>query len=213
VAPQETDSYFRHLAESLPHLVWTTRPDGYHDYFNRRWSEFTGQPLDRAIGDGWAAMLHPDDKPLTRERWRAALLTGKPYEIEYRIRGQDGRYRWFLGRALPIRDAAGGILRWFGTCTDIDRQKKAEEALRRLDEQHRIALEVAELGTWDYGIASGIISWDARSCALFGLEAEGIRSLPVEKSFARIHEDDRERVREALAAALDPQAEGRFDAE
>jgi PAS domain S-box-containing protein len=213
VALQENDSYFRHLAESLPQLVWTTRPDGFHDYFSRRWSEFTGQPLEQAVGDGWTAMLHPDDQALTRERWGAALSTGKLYEIEYRIRGQDGRYRWFLGRALPIRDSSGGILRWFGTCTDIDRQKKAEEALRRLDEQHRLALEAAELGTWDYGIASGIISWDARSCALFGLEAEGIRSLPVEKSFVRIHESDRERVREALAAALDPQAEGRFDAE
>ena len=89
-ALQETEDQFRVLAETLPQLVWTTRPDGYHDYFNRRWTEFTGLTAERSIGDGWSAALHPDDRPLAAERWRIALSTGKLYEIEYRIRADSG---------------------------------------------------------------------------------------------------------------------------
>jgi PAS domain S-box-containing protein len=212
-AQQDAESSFRTLAESLPQLVWTTRPDGFHDYFNRRWTEFTGLDPAESMGDRWVERLHPEDRAVALERWHAALASGEPYEVEYRIQGHDGRFRWFLGRALPIRDGSGRILRWFGTCTDIEGQKRAEEALRRLDEQHRLALEAAELGTWDYTIVTGIVSFDARACRLFGLAADGIRSLPLEKSFARIHEADRDRVRERLAAALDPVTGGRFDAE
>jgi PAS domain S-box-containing protein len=212
-ALQETEDQFRVLAETLPQLVWTTRPDGYHDYFNRRWTEFTGLTADQSIGDGWSAALHPDDRPLSAERWRIALSTGKLYEIEYRIHGESGGYRWFLGRALPMRDESGRILRWFGTCTDIQAQKTAEEALRRLDEQHRLALEAAELGTWDYAVDSGTVSCDQRSCALLGLEAEGIRSLSFEETVGRLHDDDRAAVRALVAAALDPDSDGRYDAE
>ena len=212
-ALQETEDQFRVLAETLPQLVWTTRPDGYHDYFNRRWYEFTGLKAEQSIGDGWYAAVHHDDRPLAEERWRRALATGKLYEIEYRIRSGTGRYRWFLGRALPIRDASGKILRWFGTCTDIQGQKSAEEALRRLDKQHRLALEAAELGTWDYELESGTVSCDPRTCALLGLESEGIRNISFEETVDRIHEDDRAAVREFVAAALDPHSDGRYDAE
>jgi PAS domain S-box-containing protein len=209
----ESASHYRVLAETLPQLVWTTDPEGYHDYFNRRWYEFTGLDPEQSIGDGWYMAVHPNEVPLARERWRLALTTGKLYEIEYRIRGADGRYRWFLGRALPVRDASGRILRWFGTCTDIEAQKKAEEALRRLDEQHRLALEAAELGTWDYGIASGVVSWDERSCQLLGLSGEELRSLPFEDALERMHEEDRPRIAELIAAALDPRSDGRYEAE
>jgi PAS domain S-box-containing protein len=213
VAAHEDDSRFRLLAESLPQLVWTTRPDGWHDYFNGRWYEFTGLDPAESIAEGWADVVHPDDRPLTRERWRQALSSGGAYEVECRIRGAEGAYRWFLARALPIRDESGVILRWFGTCTDIEARKQAEEALRRLDEQHRLALDAAELGTWDYEIAQGTIRWDERSCALFGLEVNGIRSLPMEEALASIHVDDRSRAEELVQAALDGASVGRYDAE
>ena len=213
VAAHEDDSPFRLLAESLPQLVWTTRPDGWHDYFNARWHEFTGLDPAGLVGERWAEVIHPDDRPLARERWRQALSSGGAYEIEYRIRDAAGAYRWFLGRALPIRDESGAILRWFGTCTDIDAQKQAEEALRRLDEQHRLALEVAELGTWDYEVSDGAITGDRRACALVGQEVTGIRSLPLEETLASIHEEDRPRVKELVKAALDAGSVGRYDAE
>src|SRR3954454_9205705 len=122
---QETETQFAILAESLPQLVWTTDPDGYHDYFNRRWYEFTGLDPDRSMGEGWTAIIHPDDIGRVLESWSHALSTGSPYEVEYRLRSAQQDYCWVLGRALPIRDLTGRIVRWFGTCTDINAQKKA----------------------------------------------------------------------------------------
>src|SRR5687768_2343799 len=107
VAAHEDDNPFRVLAESLPQLVWTTRPDGWHDYFNGRWYEFTGLDPSGSIGEGWANVIHPEDRPRTGERWREALSNGGPFETEYRIRRADGVYRSFLSRALPIRDESG----------------------------------------------------------------------------------------------------------
>ncbi len=210
---QESETQFRVLAETLPQLVWTTDPDGYHDYFNRRWYEFTGLKPHESMGEGWVKAVHSEDAASVNENWHRALATGKPFECEYRLRAADGRFRWFSGRALPIRDPSGRILRWFGTCTDVDGQKRAEEALWRLDEQYRLALEAAEMGTWHYGLASGIVSWDERSRTLFGLQSGDRRSLSLDETLARIHPDDREAAQEALTASLDPRSDGRFDAE
>jgi PAS domain S-box-containing protein len=210
---QETEDQFRVLAETLPQLVWTARPDGYHDYFNRRWYEFTGLPRDEPVGSGWSGVVHEEDRSRARQRWNEALASGDLYDVEYRLRGKDGTYRWFLCRALPIRGPSGEIRRWFGTCTDIEAQKQAEEALRRLDEQHRLALEAAELGTWDYSPLTGLISWDERSCSLFGIATADLRSLPFEEALARMHPDDAPRVRDGVAAALDPASDGHFEAE
>jgi PAS domain S-box-containing protein len=121
------DDLFRHLAESIPQLVWTTTPDGWHDYFNSRWFDFTGMSLEQSQGWEWSNLLHPDDRERTLEVWKYSLRTGAPYEIEYRFRnGRTGEYRWFLGRALPQFDADDRIVRWFGTCTDIQDQKQTE---------------------------------------------------------------------------------------
>ncbi|WP_435169832.1 PAS domain S-box protein [Falsirhodobacter sp. 1013] len=117
------------IAHSVDQMIWTTRPDGYHDFYNDRWYEFTGLTPGSTDGDGWAGVFHPDDQPLAWELWRAALTTGQPYEIEYRLRHRSGEYRWVIGRAKPARDAEGRILRWYGTCTDIHDMKMQE--LRR----------------------------------------------------------------------------------
>jgi PAS domain S-box-containing protein len=131
----ESERQFRLLAESMPQLVWTTQPDGYHDYFNQRWHEYMGPAFDDTRGDSWSRLLHPDDRQRTIDRWKSSLRTGEDYEIEYRYRrASDGTYRWFLGRAVPLHDSTGRIVRWFGTCTDIHDQKLAEAALRRSNE-------------------------------------------------------------------------------
>jgi len=131
---------FRTLADFVPQIVWVTRPDGFHEYYNGRWYEYTGVPHGSTDGEGWNGLFHPDDQPRAWDRWRHSLATGEPYEIEYRLRRADGAYRWFLGQALPQHDAAGTILRWFGTCTDIDDQKRESEVLERL-----VAERTAEL--------------------------------------------------------------------
>jgi len=126
------EEQLRYALDSIAQMVWTTRPDGYHEYYNRRWYEYTGLTFEETRGDGWNRVLHPDDRARALECWRASLESGEPYSIEYRFRRHDGEYRWFLGQALAQRDAAGAIVRWFGTCTDIEEQKRAEAERDRL---------------------------------------------------------------------------------
>jgi PAS domain S-box-containing protein len=144
----ESERRFRTIADAMPQIVWSARPDGYHDYFNRRWYEFTGSTPVESEGAGWNPTLHPDDREKAWAAWHESLTTGQPYEIEYRFRARDGSYRWFIGRALPIRDEAGAVERWFGTCTDVDDLKRAEEARELLARElsHRIKNIFAVVG-------------------------------------------------------------------
>ena len=136
----ESEAKFRAIADSMPQMVWSTRPDGFHDYYNARWYEFTGVPAGSTDGEGWNDMFHPEDQDRAWALWRHCLATGDLYEIEYRLRRYDGLYRWTLGRATPIRDEAGQIVRWFGTCTDIDDLKRMEQGKELLSQElsHRI---------------------------------------------------------------------------
>ena len=134
---EESTNRLKLLADSMPQLVWITEPDGYHDYYNRRWFEYTGLTYEQTKGEGWNAVLHPDDLQRTWDVWRHSLQTGEPYEIEYRIRRHDGEYCWFLGRALPMRDEKGVISKWFGTCTDIHDQKEAAQKLTESERRFR----------------------------------------------------------------------------
>ena len=122
----------RDLAERMPHQLWATRPDGYHEYFNERVLEYTGLTLDELRGTRSMQLIHPEDLPTATARWCRSLATGLPYELEYRIRaGPRGDYRWFLGRAVPLRDERSIITRWVGTCTDIHDHKLTQERLAR----------------------------------------------------------------------------------
>ncbi len=128
------------LTNAMPQMVWATRPDGHHDFYNAQWYRFTGVAEGSTDGEGWNGMFHPDDQERAWARWRHCLATGDDYEIEYRLRHRSGTYRWVLGRALPVRDADGAIVRWIGTCTDIDAAKRAAEQNEILSRElsHRI---------------------------------------------------------------------------
>jgi PAS domain S-box-containing protein len=128
-ALQESEARFRQAIDSMPQLVWSTRPDGVADLFNKQWFEYTGIDPASATDHDWATAVHPDDLPQMRERWSHSFRTGDPFEFEFRCRRADGQYRWFLTRATPIRDERGSIVRWFGTSTDIEDRKKAELAV------------------------------------------------------------------------------------
>lgn len=147
-------------------MVWSTLPDGYHDYYNARWYEFTGVPAGSTDGEGWNGMFHPDDQERAWARWRQSLASGEPYEIEYRLRHKSGEYRWTLGRAMPMRDEDGRILRWIGTCTDIHDAKEtaAQNEILSRELSHRIKNIFAVIG------------------GLIGLSA---RKDPAQKQFAR----------------------------
>ncbi|WNZ63076.1 PAS domain-containing protein [Myxococcus sp. MxC21-1] len=122
------------LFEGIPQLIWVTRADGHHEYYNARWYAYTGLTPEQSLGAGWRLAFHPDDLEVAGRRWADSLRTGEPYEVEYRCRRHDGVWRWHLGRAHPVRDDSGRIVKWFGTCTDIEEQKRAAESLRVLAE-------------------------------------------------------------------------------
>jgi PAS domain S-box-containing protein len=121
---------FRLVIDTIPTFAWRTRPDGYAEFFSRRWQDYTGLSLEQAQGWGWTEALHPDDVAGLTEAWRASLETGSPAETEARMRRSDGAYRWFLFRAEPLRDGRGAVVNWYGTYTDIEDRKRAEALLR-----------------------------------------------------------------------------------
>lgn len=144
---RESEARLRATVDAVPQIAWTARADGQHDYYNRRWYEYTGLSHDQTKAEDWTVVVHPDDLPCTRERWQHSVRTGEDYEIEYRIRGVDGAYRWFIARGVPVRDTPdeshpqGRIARWFGTCTDIQDMVRAREVLVRSQEELEALVE------------------------------------------------------------------------
>ncbi len=166
---EASDLKFRTLADTMPQMVWSTLPDGFHDYYNARWYEFTGAPAGTTDGEGWNDMFHPDDQDRAWAIWRQSLDTGEPYNIEYRLRHFDGTYRWVLGRALPVRDENGAITRWFGTCTDIHEQKLAYE------EREIISQELSHRIKNIFAVIAGLIAFSARGKPEFAGIATDLR--------------------------------------
>ncbi|MDQ2798185.1 MAG: PAS domain S-box protein, partial [Armatimonadota bacterium] len=141
-ALRESMQRYRFLADSMPQIVWTARPDGGLDYYNQRWYDYTGMTFEQTREWGWQPVIHPDDLPNCLARWTHSCQTGEPYEVEYRFkRANDGAYRWHLGRALPMRDERGQIVHWFGTCTDIDDQKQTESALSQAHDKMELRVQ------------------------------------------------------------------------
>lgn len=133
---RESETRFRELADAMPQIVWTARADGYINYYNERWYEFTGLLMGGGGDASWEPVLHPDDVQRCKNIWYHAVENGEPYEIEYRFREyKTGEYRWHLGRALPVRSETGRILKWIGTCTNVDDQKQLAESLREADQR------------------------------------------------------------------------------
>lgn len=186
-ALRESGERLNVLMDLMPQMVWSTRPDGHHDYYNRRWYEFTGVPEGTTDGEAWNGMFHEADQARAWDRWRHSLATGEPYEIEYRLRHRSGEYLWVLGRALPVRDANGRITRWIGTCTDIDDQKRASEQNEILNRElsHRIKNIFAVIG--------GLIGLSARRApesAAFAAELQArIGALGRAHEFVRPHSE------------------------
>lgn len=169
----------RGILDAVPHMVWSTKPDGYHDFYNQQWYDFTGMPAGSTDGEAWNGMFHPDDRARAWAAWRASLASGELYEIEYRLRHYSGEYRWVLGRAMPVRDSAGQIVRWFGTCTDIDDRKRAEAGM------DLIARELAHRINNIFAVVISLLSSTAR----FQPEAGGFVRQVSEKvrALAKVH--------------------------
>jgi PAS domain S-box-containing protein len=132
-ALRQSEERFRLLAESIPQLAWMARPDGHIYWYNKRWYDYTGTTPERMEGWGWQSVHDPETLPRVLERWQQSLRTGEPFDMVFPLRGADGRFRRFLTRVMPLRDEHGAIVHWFGTNTDIEDQKRAEEALQDAD--------------------------------------------------------------------------------
>ena len=195
----EQEARYRATTDSIDQMIWTTLPDGFHDYFNSRWYEYTGVPEGSTDGEGWNGIFHPEDQERAWGVWRDCLESGEPYHIEYRLRHRSGDYRWVLGRAQPVRDASGAIIRWYGTCTDIHDFKIADERIRELEERYRLAARATSDAIWDWNFATEEIRWNEAMEDFFGWD-HAPPSAP--EWLALVHPDDQARVKTSVHAAI-----------
>ncbi|HUR44794.1 MAG TPA: PAS domain S-box protein [Candidatus Saccharimonadales bacterium] len=140
---RRNEEQLRDMADSIPQLAWMAEADGNIFWYNQRWYEYTGTTLEQMKGWGWEKVHDPELLPVVKERWGESLRTGKPFEMEFPLRGADGKYQWFLTRVNPMRDSRGNIVRWFGTNTNIDEAQRARQAL---EEERRILEVLNETG-------------------------------------------------------------------
>ncbi|PSB20371.1 PAS domain S-box protein [Phormidesmis priestleyi ULC007] len=143
-ALSESEARYRVLAEAIPQFVWITTSEGRNEYVNRQFCDYTGLSLEQLLNLDWLTIIHPDDRDRTRDRWLSSVKSGDFYEIEYRFRRADGEFRWFLGQGIPLKNEQGQVIKWFGTCTDIDSQKQIESERMQLLQHAQVAREAAE---------------------------------------------------------------------
>lgn len=205
-ALRASEARYRALADAIPQIVWTATLDGRLDYVNERASEYAGGAREANYGTGWQRFVHPDDLPRCLAQWASALQTGEGHEIEFRLRRHDGAYRWHLGRAVPVRGADGRVVKWFGTNTDIEDQKRAEEELRNSRERFELAVLGSQDGLWDWDLEANHVWYSPQLRAMFGYDEQEFPNLTGE-SEKRIHPDDHARWR----TALDGHVEGLTD--
>ena len=156
-ALRESEQRWRSLAEALPQLVWTDTPDGYCDYLSTQWEKYTGVPAAEHLGWRWMEAIHPDDRERARQCWTEAVAGRADYDVEFRIRRADGEYRWFKARGVPVRDSAGTIVKWFGTCTDITDLRQTQEALRQANARLDLAVRGSNMAIWECDMPDGRI--------------------------------------------------------
>jgi formate hydrogenlyase transcriptional activator len=200
---KEAEQNLWHVIDTIPTLAWCNRPDGSNEFLNRNWHEYTGLSPEESHGWGWQVAFHPEDLPALMERWERMLVSGEPGEIEARLRRHDGVYRWFLIRAQPFRDEAGTIVRWYGTSTDIDDRKQAEDKLRQSERELR---QLANM------LPQCVVVLDKEGCLLqanktmldyYGQTLEEMRGSGTVNPLGKyLHPDDQKRVQSERTAAL-----------
>lgn len=190
---REAESKMRATIDTIPTHIWSLRPDGTADFFNRRRLEYTGPGVD------FLALVHPDDRAVHDAQWARALATGTPIQHELRLRRFDGAYRWFLARGEPQRGADGRIVKWFGTNTDIDDQKRAEDALRRSETYLADAQRLSQTGTLGWRGDGNATFWSDETYRIFGYDSSIDPTM--DRVLDRIHPDDRDGLRQRFERA------------
>ncbi len=181
---------FRLAVDTIPGLVWSALPDGHIDFLNLRWREYTGLSLEEAGGWGWQTAIHPDDLPHLLEAWRGLLASGSSGEFEARIRRFDGTHRWFLHRAVPLRDEMGRVVKWYGQTTDIEDRKRNESALRRSEAMLAEAQRLTQTGSWRWRPATGEVEWSEETYRIYDIDPSSTPTL--EMALERVLPEDRQ---------------------
>ena len=203
------ESEFRALSESMPQIVWMTRPDGWNIYFNQRWTDYTGLTLAESTGHGWIKPFHPEDQQRAWDAWNLATTTSSTYMVECRLRGADGEYRWWLLRGVPQRDADGTLVKWVGTCTDIHDLKLADAErvrvnrdLQRQGTELRVLFDLTPAMIWFKDTENRILRVNQRVAETAGrpvAEIEGRPSVEIyPEDAAKFYEADLEVMRSGL---------------
>jgi formate hydrogenlyase transcriptional activator len=197
---KNSERKLRQVIDTIPTLAWSILPDGSNEFLNKRWHEYTGLSPEQSHGSGWQAAIHPEDRAPLLEKWRGLLSSGEPGEMEARLRRYDGVFRWFLMRVEPLRDETGKIVKWYGTCTDIDTLKETEAKLREDERELRRITDV---------IPQAIVVQDPSGASIYAnqttLDYTGLKAEDVTDPLFReriFHPDDLERLREVRMAAL-----------
>jgi PAS domain S-box-containing protein len=165
---QRSEAQFETLANSIQQLCWIANPNGWATWYNRRWYEYTGATPQQAEAWGWQDYVAPDVLPQVLKRWNASISRGEPIDEVFPLKGGDGVFRPFLTRVVPVKDADGKVICWFGTNTDISEQKKAELELRKSKEKLELAAEVAAIGEWELDLTSNKAWRSLRHAQIFG---------------------------------------------
>src|SRR6266576_7296881 len=179
----------RLVVDTIPTLAWSAGPDGSAEFFNQRWLDYTGLSAEQALGSGWQVAIHPDDLPPILKIFGEALNSAKPYELEGRFRRFDGEFRWFLFRGSPLRDPSGKVAKWYGTNTDLEERKRAEDALGKSEERWRSVFENSSIGVALTDLNGRFLATNHVYQTIVGYTEEELRAL----CFLDItHEDHRE---------------------
>src|SRR5246127_4536242 len=194
---QRSERELREVIETIPSMAWSAAPDGSADFFNQRWLAYAGLTACQAQGWGWTAAVHPDDLNALVDYWRKIMVSGQSGEVEARLRRFDGVYRWFLFRATASLDDNGRVVKWYGTNTDIEERKRAEQALRRSEAYLAEAQRLTLTGSCAIdGASHEILYWSEEMFRLFGFDPQ--QGLPLwDQWVQRIHPEDRDKFRMA----------------
>jgi PAS domain S-box-containing protein len=195
-----SEQELRLLVEAIPTLVWRAAPDGNFEYVNKRLLEYLGAPLSEVVGWGWMDKVHPDDVGFKVRSWLQNLESGKPHDVVCRIRGADGRYRWFEVRGEPLRASDGAVLSWYGVLIDIDDRRTAEEALRESEFKLRQIIETVPSLLWSLGPNGEQAQLSQRALDYIGVRFEDLQRLGGWTKF--VHPDDLSETANAFSHAM-----------
>jgi len=196
---QKSEDRLRTTLETIPALIWSTQADGWADYFSPAWLCYTGLSIAQASGPGWASALHPDDKDGILDKWIRILESRAPGEAEARFRRFDGEYRWFLFRTAPLIEEGGGVLRWYGTNTDIDDLKRADQAVRRSQIYMEHAQKLSHTGSVGFRKTDGKVLWSEEAALIYGYDPQTPPTM--EMVLQRVHPEDLSMLQNVFAQA------------